>query len=96
MTGDFNSTPDSRPYEVLTNTLLDGRVVAEHDNNVTGPRGTFHGFDGNLNQRIDYVFVTPSTDVTAYRTLKPQDWGYRSDHVPVVADLKLVSQSARP
>lgn len=84
--GDFNCTPNSSPYRVLTEgPLEDARSAAE---TVTGPAGTFHGFSGEPSDRIDYVFVA-GLSVQQYRTVDSSDAVPRSDHLPVFADLEV-------
>jgi len=58
-----------------------------------GPSGTFHAFTGRLRQRIDYIFVNEGVRVLRHATLADYwDGGhYPSDHMPVVADVILVS-----
>jgi endonuclease/exonuclease/phosphatase family metal-dependent hydrolase len=84
--GDFNFTPVSEPHETLTKIgLVDARRVAA---SVEGPEGTFHGWSGTPGRRIDYVFLPINVAVERYRTLSPGENGaYRSDHLPVVADI---------
>jgi endonuclease/exonuclease/phosphatase family metal-dependent hydrolase len=84
--GDFNFTPGSEPHVELTRSaLVDSRTVAA---TVEGPEGTFHGWSGDPGQRIDYVFLPINVAVDRYRTLPPGENGaYRSDHLPVVADI---------
>ncbi len=50
-----------------------------------GPWGTFHGFTGEIEDRIDYVFTPSDADVLQYRTLGVREGAYRSDHPPVVS-----------
>jgi endonuclease/exonuclease/phosphatase family metal-dependent hydrolase len=85
--GDFNFTPDTEPHGELTRVgLVDARRVAA---SVEGPEGTFHGWSGNPGRRIDYVFLPINVGVERYRTLPPGENGaYRSDHLPVVADIE--------
>ncbi|WP_276257109.1 endonuclease/exonuclease/phosphatase family protein [Halomontanus rarus] len=85
VTGDCNCTSDSSPYETVTDGgLADARVVAGA---VRGPEGTFHGLTDELRDRIDYVFVSPDVSVRRYRALEPRAERFRSDHVPLTADL---------
>ncbi len=82
--GDCNCTPGSPPYRALTmGTLTDARKQAKA---VSGPVGTFHGFDGTPGDRIDYVFLPSAADVTTYRTLLPRNGVPRSDHLPIVVE----------
>lgn len=89
VTGDFNATPGSDPYDALTRgrggtgrPLVDARRAADA---AEGPRETFHGFTGELDGRIDYVFVSTGVTVRRYRTLPVRAGAYRSDHLPVFA-----------
>lgn len=91
LTGDFNGELDSDPIRLLTeggmiNTYTKAPVVY-------GSSWTFHAF-GNLaledRTLIDYVLVKGAVEVEKCRVIgdKP-DNGYLSDHVPVMASLKL-------
>lgn len=83
LTGDFNTTPDSRTHAVLTATLHDARMTAPRRE---GPAGTFHGFTGHATKRIDWILYrgVKADDV---RTITTHDGRvYPSDHFPVVAD----------
>ena len=85
--GDYNCTPGSPPYRKLTmGALADARKQAA---DVSGPVGTFHGFDGAPGDRIDAVFLPSAVDVTTYRTLPPRDGVPRSDHLPLVVEFAL-------
>ena len=86
--GDFNCTPGSDPYELITGeevgpALVDARELAAE---VAGPVETFHDFDGEPDERIDYVFVDSGTEVRRYETVtRDRDGSYPSDHFPVLA-----------
>ncbi|MGN2243868.1 endonuclease/exonuclease/phosphatase family protein [Frateuria sp. GZRR33] len=83
LTGDFNTTPDSRTHASLTQTLHDTRTsAARHE----GPEGTFHDFTGQATRRIDWILYRglKADDV---RTITTHDGKiYPSDHFPVVAN----------
>jgi endonuclease/exonuclease/phosphatase family metal-dependent hydrolase len=83
LTGDFNTTPDSKAHAELTGVLHDARTSAPRHE---GPEGTYHGFTGHAADRIDWIL---------YRGVKADDERtitthagkvYPSDHFPVVAD----------
>ncbi|MGN2252504.1 endonuclease/exonuclease/phosphatase family protein [Frateuria sp. GZRe12] len=83
LTGDFNTTPDSRTHASLAEVLRDARTSAPRRE---GPAGSFHDFTGHATRRIDWIL---------YRGLKADDVRtitthegkvYPSDHFPVVAD----------
>ncbi|SNZ17092.1 Metal-dependent hydrolase, endonuclease/exonuclease/phosphatase family [Natronoarchaeum philippinense] len=92
LTGDFNSEPDSTPYETLVSDggaeLVDAKRRSEHGHH--GPDHTFTGFeDPTAGRRIDYVFVTPDIGVVQHASCVDlrADGRVPSDHLPVVADL---------
>ncbi|MFB6173782.1 MAG: endonuclease/exonuclease/phosphatase family protein [Halobacteriales archaeon] len=85
LTGDFNCEPGSTPYETLTEQFTDAKAAADHPHH--GPTGTFHGFGGDPDGRIDYVFVDGGVSVRQHATLTDRwDGGYPSDHFPVLAE----------
>lgn len=80
--GDFNMTPNSRPYHEIARRLRD---VQRFDGFVSrNTYSTFHPFT-----RIDHIFV--SRHFTIEKVLVPRNDLIRvaSDHLPVIADLKL-------
>ena len=89
--GDFNCVPESDPYELVTGggvgpALVDAREVAK---GVGGPAETFHGFDGEPDERIDYVFVDPGAEVRSFETVtRSRDGQYPSDHFPVLTTVR--------
>lgn len=91
VTGDFNVTPDNPAYTTMAGFLADARVVSETPPH--GPEGTFFGFTVERDtpgRRIDFVFVSPGLRVLRAATLTDQWHGhYPSDHVPVLADVRL-------
>lgn len=90
VTGDFNFEPTAEPYAVLSDVLLDAREMSGAEPH--GPEGTFSGFVATREPmpRIDYIFVTSGITVERYATLA-EHWNGRhaSDHLPVVADVRL-------
>jgi endonuclease/exonuclease/phosphatase family metal-dependent hydrolase len=54
-----------------------------------GSVGTFNGFEGKTGgDKIDYVFVTPDTEVRHASIVRVHEGGrYPSDHFPVTASL---------
>lgn len=76
--GDFNNTPLSHTYEVLTEDLADSFVARGR-----GLASTFA--DGIPMLRIDYVLASPALEVLSHQ-VKPAPY---SDHYPVVVDLRL-------
>jgi endonuclease/exonuclease/phosphatase family metal-dependent hydrolase len=90
-TGDFNSTPDTEQIATMQTLLSDSYKVTHMA--PYGPEGTFNDFkfDASLSKRIDYIFVSRQIVVSKYAVLTDatQDHRYPSDHLPVVADIKL-------
>lgn len=83
LTGDFNTTPDSRTHASLTDILHDAWTAAPHHE---GPDATFHGFTGHAIHRIDWILYrgVKADDVRTITTHEGKV--YPSDHFPVVAD----------
>ncbi len=96
VTGDFNCPPRSEPYQILTQgggspraALRDARRHARQGHH--GPTGTLNpDFSGLLDQKIDYIFVTPHLRVLRHAILPDKFEGnYPSDHLPLLAHLAL-------
>ncbi len=97
VTGDFNCTPDQKPYAVMTAPnnrnpaakLVDTRSVSQQP--PQGPDSTWSGFREVVpGRRIDFVFVGPGVEVRSHRTLGDRVQGrFPSDHLPVVVELAL-------
>jgi endonuclease/exonuclease/phosphatase family metal-dependent hydrolase len=85
LTGDFNTSPDSKVHAMLTEHLEDAWLVAPRR---AGPEKTFHDFTGNPDRRIDWILVR-GFEVKDVRTVTTHEGKlYPSDHFPVVADLQ--------
>jgi endonuclease/exonuclease/phosphatase family metal-dependent hydrolase len=85
LTGDFNTTPDSKVHAMLTRHLEDAWLVSPRR---SGPDKTFHDFTGNPDRRIDWILVR-GFKVEDVRTVTTHEGKlYPSDHFPVVADLQ--------
>lgn len=92
--GDFNATPNSKPYKILTSehsTLKDAYYASEIAN--VGPSFTFEGFSVRSEsdkRRIDYIFTNGMVEVKKHAIISAfNNFSYPSDHLPVIADLKL-------
>jgi endonuclease/exonuclease/phosphatase family metal-dependent hydrolase len=85
VTGDFNTSPDSRTHALLTATLTDAWDKAPQR---TGPPGTFHNFTGKPDQRIDWILYRGMQPVGVQTVISHQGGRYPSDHFPVVADFE--------
>lgn len=91
--GDFNSKPDSEPYQIITNKsdpkhLLDAK---ENCKKPVGPKYTYTGFKvGALpGERIDYIFLRNKIKVLSFRVNDSNNGNYYpSDHLPVSAELQ--------
>lgn len=88
--GDFNTTPDTEPIHSFTRVFRDSRAASQEP--PYGPEGTFNGFqiDAPMQDRIDYVFVSPRWRVLRYGVLSDSYGGrFPSDHHPVAVRLQL-------
>jgi len=88
--GDLNSTPDTEQVKTLQSAFGDAYLRTQKP--AYGPVGTFNGFKLNapLADRIDYIFVSPSSTVLDYAVLTDSLRGhYPSDHFPVIAEVVL-------
>ncbi len=98
VTGDFNATPETEVYKILSAETGQGKarlfdsqfisVLPHH-----GPNGTFTGFDLNSLSKplplIDYIFVNEKLKVLRHGTLSDNvDGFFPSDHFPVLAELQ--------
>lgn len=92
--GDFNASPDSEPYKLITEMsdpihLIDARTLC---NTAKGPEYTYTGFKvgGISGERIDYIFLKGISKVDSF-VVNPENHGgyYPSDHLPVSATLRL-------
>jgi len=99
VTGDFNSTPDSKTYSILTTGLGKSQDLKLTDTKIAtqfphhGSNGTFTWFDlNNLtnDQPIDYIFIKSGVTVLYHGTLTDTfDGRLPSDHFPVLAEIIL-------
>ncbi len=84
LTGDFNSTMDDEPIQILKTDMLDS---FDYETTHTDTTGTFNGFNPEYKEkkRIDYIFIK-NMDVSNYRivTDKRENGLYISDHFPVM------------
>lgn len=91
VTGDFNSTPTSEVYHILTRELTDSKRVSQYPHH--GSDGTFTWFDlKNLfnDQPIDYIFIKNNIKVLHHGTLTDSFNGrLPSDHFPVLTEVIL-------
>jgi endonuclease/exonuclease/phosphatase family metal-dependent hydrolase len=88
--GDFNAVPGSELHHRLVRP--DGAPVLRDTWESAGlpeaGAGTYHGFTGRPQQRIDWILVTPDIEVVSVRKdTGGQSGRFPSDHFPVVAEL---------
>jgi len=92
LTGDFNATEGSLPYQNLTGSSS-ALKDAFYDTDLphVGPLFTYDGFNvlgDNERRRIDYIFVNEKVDVKRHAFISDfRDGRYPSDHLPVLADV---------
>lgn len=93
LTGDLNAEPEDPPLRTLTAAgdmrMCDARRLADRS---SGPGGTFSGFEAGQapTRRIDYVLVSPGVDVVRHEhVVAIEEGAYPSDHLPVLADLRI-------
>lgn len=95
VTGDFNMTPDSRAYSILTGPGPEAPLIADSykisETPPEGPVGTFNGWSDNpRSNRIDYIFVRSGMKVKSISTIvRKQGEIFISDHWPVAAEIYL-------
>lgn len=95
MTGDFNATPDSEVIKHVTDITLkehltNAKTIAKE---FLGTEWTFHDF-GKIpvenRDYIDYIFVSSNIETDKFEVLPEKlDEVFLSDHVPVVAKIKI-------
>jgi endonuclease/exonuclease/phosphatase family metal-dependent hydrolase len=88
LAGDFNFLSRSRPYARIASRLLDVQRVIPSRHGATFP-ARYPRF------RIDYIFVSPSVEVERVEVVRNTATGIASDHLPLVADLR-IPVAARP
>jgi endonuclease/exonuclease/phosphatase family metal-dependent hydrolase len=82
--GDFNTTPEEKPIQILKTGLADALGISAKP--LYGPAGTFNGFtDEVMDKRIDYFFLS-GLDVLSYTHIDDRRDNNRhiSDHLPVM------------
>ncbi len=87
--GDFNATPRSRAYRLLTSRLRDAqRTPAVRRAQLTFPTRL-------PALRLDHVFVSRSIEVTSAGTIRTPLARLASDHFPLVVELRIPALSNR-
>jgi endonuclease/exonuclease/phosphatase family metal-dependent hydrolase len=95
ITGDFNTSPESRVHAMLTETFKDAWTASPKR---TGPEGTFHDFTGVAERRIDWILIRGLQPTWARTVTTHRDDRYPSDHFPLLVELDLPAavESSRP
>jgi endonuclease/exonuclease/phosphatase family metal-dependent hydrolase len=91
--GDFNSKPESEPYQILTDKSDPKHLVDAKENckKPVGPKYTYTGFKvgAQPGERIDYIFLKNKVKVLSFRVDDANNGNYYpSDHLPVSAELQ--------
>jgi endonuclease/exonuclease/phosphatase family metal-dependent hydrolase len=90
-TGDFNSTPETEQIKVMSEFLFNSREVSEMK--PYGPTGTTNSAFSHpfTTACIDYIFVSAHFKVSKYAVLTDLRTAqyFPSDHLPVVADIRI-------
>ena len=84
LVGDFNDVPGSRVHLALTGELPDAWEQAPRRE---GPEGSFHGFTGQADRRIDWVLQRGLRVREARHVDARVDGILPSDHYPVLVEL---------
>jgi endonuclease/exonuclease/phosphatase family metal-dependent hydrolase len=99
VTGDFNCTPASLPYKIITGEgaektgikLRDSKTISKNGHH--GPTTTWSGFTSAYwpdAQPIDHIFIGDGITVLLHGTLSDTfDSRFPSDHLPVLAEIVL-------
>ena len=86
LTGDFNFSPGTASYRLLTEALKDVSAIAE----VADSGGTAHGYAGGIGTSpIDFICVNDKIDtVKTYKIIRDKyNDRYVSDHYPIYSDM---------
>jgi endonuclease/exonuclease/phosphatase family metal-dependent hydrolase len=96
VTGDFNDTPESEPYRLLTAAGLRDAFAASRAPH-HGPTSTWNAFRAiEPGRRIDFIFVRGAVDVVRHGILADTvDGRFPSDHLPVIAEVQVGRSSDR-
>ena len=93
VTGDFNTTPDSEPYRILTTATRRALVDALHASSLPhhGPTSSWNAFKAiEPGRRIDFILVRPPVGVRQHGILSDTfDGRFPSDHLPVLAEVSV-------
>lgn len=82
--GDLNADPSSLVYAMFAGQLTDAWTKVARR---SGPAGTYHGFTGKADRRIDYLFLRGFTPRQVETDTSHDGTTYPSDHFPISAKL---------
>jgi len=97
LTGDFNTTPGSEPYEILMNEGSFVDTWVEADQRINEGLGTYSGFEdptgGGPENRIDWILSKGNVTTETSEIMDGnKDGQYPSDHYPVVSELTVAEE----
>lgn len=98
LTGDFNDVAQSEPHRGITSAAFADAFDATRDPH-HGPTSSWNAFKAiEPGRRIDFIFVRGSIAVDRHAILSETIDGGRfpSDHLPVVADVRITSARTSP
>lgn len=87
ITGDFNMTPNSAPYSVMTKKFTDINEVTVKDR-----RNTYHGYDisAQRNEHIDYCFINDKVRPITFKIIDELvDGKFPTDHFGIYAEIDI-------
>ena len=87
--GDFNATSRYAAYKALTRRLADGQRILQSTGRTIRPQATFPSRFPML--RIDHLFVSPGVEVLSVGAPSGPLARSASDHLPLVADLRITA-----
>lgn len=85
VSGDFNFMPDTPPYMVAVETLMDSHDTAWE--NLSTVDYTYHGYEQETNKRtLDHIFHNDETTPIRYEIISKLYDGFVSDHYGVIVE----------
>ena len=87
ITGDFNLTPDSEAYKIITQKIIDVNAKTVNDT-----RSTFHGYNpnDNPNAHIDFCFINNQvTPLLSHIIDELVDGKFPSDHYGLLSKIEI-------
>ena len=86
--GDFNLTPKSNGYELVSKSYYDTYLLAKEIDNGITVKGEIDGWSGKKeDKRIDYIFTNKNTDIkSSYTIFNGKNEDVVSDHYGVLVE----------